>query len=81
MLNNYYLGYLFKRDDYIFGKKLNYGETASVRLLRLARKSAGKWRRNVHEVWDVQGRTKTLKNSLQHYPHQTLKEFIKEKNR
>ena len=80
MLNNYYLGYLFKRDDYIFGKKLNFGETASVRLLRLARKSAGKWARSVHEVWEVQGRTKTLKNPLKHYPHQTLREFIKDIN-
>ena len=81
VLNNPYLGYFVKRDDYIFGKKLNYGETASVRLLRLARKSAGNlWARNVHEVWDVRGRTKTLKNSLRHYPHQTLREFIKDIN-
>lgn len=79
-LNNYYLGYFVKRDDYLFGKKLNYGETAKVTLLRLARKSAGKWVRNVHEVWEVRGRTKTLKNSLRHYPHQTLREFIKDIN-
>ena len=80
VLNNPYLGYFVKRDDYIFGKKLNYGETASVRLLRLARKSAGKWARDVHEVWDVRGKTKILKNSLWHYPHQTLREFIKDIN-
>lgn len=80
VLNNPYLGYLFKRDDYIFGKKLNYGETAKVTLLRLARKSAGKWVRSVHEVWEVRGRTKTLENSLKHYPHQTLREFIKDIN-
>lgn len=79
-LNNPFLGYFFKRDDYIFGKKLNFGETASVALLRLARKSVGKWIRNVHEVWEVQGRTKTLKNSLRHYPHQTLREFINDIN-
>ena len=80
VLNNPYLGYFFKRDDYVFGKRLKFGETASIALLRLARKSAGKWTRNVHEVWDVRGKTKTLKNSLKHYPHQSLREFISDIN-
>ena len=78
--NNSHLGYFLKRDDYLFGKKLKFGETASVSLLRLARKSAGKWMRSVHEVWEVQGRTKTLKNPLEHYPHQSLREFINDIN-
>ncbi len=78
--NNSHLGYFLKRDDYFFGKKLKFGETASVSLLRLARKSAGKWMRSVHEVWEVQGRTKTLKNPLEHYPHQSLREFINDIN-
>ena len=78
--NNPLLGYFVKRDDYIFGKKLKFGETASVKLLRLARKSAGQWARRVHEVWDVPGRTKTLKNPLEHYPHPSLREFIDDIN-
>lgn len=77
---NPHVGYTFKRDDYIWGKKLNHGETANISLLRLARKSAGKWVRSVHEVWTVTGRTKTLKNPLKHYPHQTLREFIDDIN-
>ena len=89
-LNNPYLGYFFKRDDYIFGKRIKFGETSALfgfnpgayinKFLRLARRSAGKWRRPVHEVWEVSGRTKSLKNTLKHYPHQTLREYISDIN-
>lgn len=78
--DNPLVGYYLKREDFIFGKRLRFGETASLAFLRLARKSAGKWKRNVHEVWEVSGRTITLKNPLLHYPHQTLREFINDIN-
>lgn len=74
------VGYYMRRDDYLWDKRLRFGETASVTFLRLARKSAGKWERCVHEVWEVNGRTGMLKNPLLHYPHQTLKEFISDIN-
>lgn len=78
--DNPHVGYFLGRADHIWGKRLKYGETGSILLLRLGRKSAGKWVRNVHEVWKVVGRTKSLKNPLKHYPHQTLKEFISDIN-
>ena len=71
-----YLGLYFKRDDYIWGRKLKHGETANVKLLRLARRKAGRWTRRVHEIWNVVGRTRDLKNPLIHYPHSTLADFI-----
>jgi glycosyltransferase involved in cell wall biosynthesis len=71
-----YLGFYLKRVDYIWGKRLKHGETANIKLLRLARRKAGKWRRRVHEVWDIEGRTRELKNPLIHYPHPTLADFI-----
>jgi len=74
------VGYFVKRGDYLWGKKLKFGETASLSFLRLARKSGGEWERCVHEVWQVMGRTKTLTNPLSHYPHQTLREFIHDIN-
>ena len=74
--DNPHVGCFLRRDDYMWGKKLKYGETGSILLLRLGRKSAGKWVRNVHEVWETVGRTKILKSPLKHYPHQTLREFI-----
>lgn len=71
-----YLGFYLRRTDFMWGKELRYGETANVKLLRLARRKAGKWKRRVHEVWEIVGRTYELKSPLLHYPHPTLKEFI-----
>jgi glycosyltransferase involved in cell wall biosynthesis len=73
-------GYMVKRTDSIFGKELRYGETAHVRLLRLARKSAGRWVRPVHEVWDVKGEIGELTHPLVHYPHPTVAAFIEDIN-
>lgn len=70
-----YQGYFIKRQNYFMGKKLNFGETAQVKLLRLAKRNSGKWHRPVHEVFKITGNTKILKNPLKHYPHQSIKEF------
>lgn len=76
-----YVGYMVKRQDIFFGKSLRFGETAHVRLLRLARKGSGVWKRSVHEVWDVQGSIGNLHHSLLHYPHPTIRSFIDDINR
>jgi len=74
-------GYVLKRQDAIWGRVLRYGETANVMLLRLARKGAGKWARAVHEVWDVNGPTKTLPYPLLHFPHPDVAQFISDIDR
>lgn len=79
-VDNPYSGYFVKRQDFLWGKKLRFGETSSLKFLRLARKSAGGFKRRVHEYWNVVGRTKTLENPLVHHPHQTLREFIADIN-
>ncbi len=71
-------GYLFKREDMLWGRKLRYGEVGNIQLLRLARKGSGIWKRRVHEYWDVRGKVGELKNPLLHFPHQTLNEFVKD---
>lgn len=71
-----YSGFYLKRRDFMWGRELKHGETGNVRLLRLAKKDSGRWGRAIHETWEVKGRVGELKNSLLHYPHQTLKEFI-----
>lgn len=76
-----YVGYTMKRQDIFFGKPLRFGETANVRLLRLARKGSGVWKRSVHEVWDVNGPIGNLHHPLLHYPHPTLRAFIDDINR
>jgi len=75
-----YLGFYLKRIDFIWGRQLKHGEIGDIRLLRLARRKAGKWRRRVHEYWDVVGRTGNLENPLRHSPHPTLREFIRSIN-
>lgn len=74
-------GFFLARRDILWGRELKHGETGNVRLLRLARKKAGKWRRRVHETWEVSGATQTLKNPLLHYPHQSLREFVSDVDR
>ncbi len=68
--------YLIKRTDFIWGKKLKYGETGNIYLMRLARKNSGKWEGRVHEEWKIKRKVSTLKNHLDHYPHPTISEFL-----
>lgn len=72
--------YFLKRIDTLWGKKLLYGETGNIKLLRLAKKGSGEWAGLIHEVWKVKGTTGELKHALFHYPHQTISEFLQEIN-
>lgn len=74
-------GFYLKRKDVLFGKTLEHGETASVRLLRLGRRGRGEWVRSVHEVWNSTGETGELHSPLLHTPHTTASEFITSINR
>ena len=65
-------GFYLKRRDRFLGKWLRFGETASVRLLRLGRKDAGRWERPIHETWMIGERTEELKNPILHYSHQSV---------
>lgn len=70
-----------KRVDYIWGRALKHGETGTLKLLRLAKKSKGKWKRQVHEYWDVKGNVYALSNPLKHYPHPSIHQFVESINR
>lgn len=74
-------GAYFRRADRFLGKWLGHGEAASVRLLRLGRRGAGKWERPVHEVWKVTGRVSELKNPIWHYSHQSVDEMVEKLDR
>jgi len=75
-----YKGFKIPRVDYMWGKKLLHGDVGGVKLLRLARRGAGDWHGVVHEKWKINGNVGTLKNSLAHYPHQNLVEFLQHVN-
>ena len=72
-------GFYIKRDDYLWGSKIRFGET-SRKFLRLARRHSGTWKRAVHEYWDVAGRTSSLRGAIKHYPHQSVREFVESVN-
>lgn len=72
-------GYFIKRLDTIWGKQLKYGELGNITLLRLAREGKGQWKGRVHETWEIKN-TATLQNALNHYPHQTITQFLHEIN-
>lgn len=76
-----YLGFYLRRQDYFLGKWLNWGETRNIKHLKLGKKTVGRWRRRVHEVWEIKGRVGELNSPLLHYPHQTVAEFISHINR
>lgn len=73
-------GFYMKRRDVLWGRELRYGETESVRLLRLARKGKGTWVRPVHEVWKVTAPVATLETPLYHAPHQDVAHFLSDIN-
>lgn len=74
------VGYYLARNDWFLGRWLKHGETANVRLLRLARLGSGEWMRPVHEVWHIQGEVGQLQSPLLHYPHPTVAQFLEEVN-
>lgn len=73
-------GYYMKRRDFMWGKELQYGESGNIKLLRLARRDAGRWEGEVHETWNVDGEIGELESPLYHYPHQTIAQFLEEIN-
>lgn len=66
----------FKRFDYFWGKLIKYGEISNFNSVRLAKRDAGKWKRKVHEYWDINGQVSSVGSPLLHYPHQSINEFI-----
>jgi len=78
-LNNFnprYQSYSFKREDVFMGRTLKYGETANQSFVRLFNKNYGKFKNNVHEVWQSTRSTKNTNLIIKHYPHPDLYSFL-----
>lgn len=54
-------GFYVKRMNYFLGRYVG-----TDRVIRYAKRNAGKWRRKVHEVWEIKGKVGELKNPLIH---------------
>lgn len=75
--------FYIKRRDFFWGKELRHGETRKARssgIIRLVKKNSGKWNGRVHEVFYTTASVGRLNGFLDHYPHQTLREFIADVN-
>jgi len=75
-----FTAYRLRRVDYLWGKKLRFGETRKAQFIRLAKKTSGKWVGNVHETWRCGGPVGILQSAIEHYPHQSIREFLAEVN-
>ena len=66
---------------YLTRKNLFLGKVVGKdRILRLAKRNAGKWEKLVHEVWKVNGRIGTLSGYLRHDTAGSLKEAVAKTN-
>lgn len=76
--------YYIKRRDFFWGREVKHGEAGSVKLIRLVRKNSGRWEGKVHEKFKVQdsrlSEVGSFNHHLYHYPHPTVKEFLREVN-
>lgn len=69
-------GFFIKRVDVCFHQPLKHGETGQTSLLRLAKKSAGKFQRPVHETWSIKGKVGELDSPLYHIKDNFISGFI-----
>lgn len=68
-----------RRRDYFWDNEMRFGETAEARnkgIIRLVRKGKNRWFGNVHEKYIPNDRIGRLNSFVDHYPHQSIKEFI-----
>ena len=71
-----YSAFFIPRRDLVYHQMLRYGETGRTKILRLARKDAGKFVRPVHEVWRVTGRVGEIRSPLYHIKDHFVSEFL-----
>lgn len=73
--SNEYNGYTVIRHNYFLGTPVG-----SDQILRLGKKGKGKWKRQVHEFWEINGGIGKLKNPIIHNNAESLKDYINKIN-
>jgi len=71
--------YRLRRRDYFWNHEMRFGEIIEARnngIIRFIRKGKNRWFGNVHEKYIADNRIGRLNGFINHYPHQTIKEFI-----
>lgn len=75
--------FYIKRRDIFWGRELKYGELWNIYrkgIIRLVKKDSGKWVGAVHEKFVSKYSSDRLKNYIDHYSHESLKDFIADVN-
>jgi glycosyltransferase involved in cell wall biosynthesis len=78
-----YSVFSIRRRDFWWGRELCYGETMKVRnngLIRLVKRGSGLWKGEVHEEFKSNQPSQRLHAFLNHFPHPSIKEFLKDIN-
>ncbi|EKE00463.1 MAG: lipopolysaccharide core biosynthesis glycosyltransferase WaaE [uncultured bacterium] len=69
-------GYYLNRKDLFYNQVIRFGEVSNISILRLAQKGSGLFARDVHEVWNIKGKTAKLTNELYHIKDNFISEFV-----
>lgn len=69
--NQKYNGFYIRRKNYFLGKFIG-----TDKILRLGRKGKGRWRRKVHEIWEIEGNAGELDNPIIHNSYKDLHEAV-----
>lgn len=67
---------ILKPDSEVAGYYITRKGIVEEQILRLARKTAGKWERCVHEVWYIKGKVGYLKNYIVHNENMVISEIV-----
>lgn len=74
-----------RRRDHFLGAALTHGEVAAAAqkgICRLVKRGSGSWKGAVHETWHPhRGDEAFLEGYIEHYPHPSVTEFLREVNR
>ena len=73
---NIYDAVSIQRTDIFLQKKLQYGETGTVYITKMFKKSKAKFVRNVHEVVQTTGKIGVADFKLLHYSHLSISHFL-----
>lgn len=74
-----YFAYAIPRQDIFWGHALKYGEVWRARhkgIVRLVQKGSGKWKGEVHEVFEAKGAVGKLLNPIIHRSHDGIADFL-----
>ncbi len=72
--------YSFRRKNYFHGKWIRVGDWWPDDVIRLVRKSEGRYERPVHEIWATGGRIKKLDCEIEHFSFDSYTDMFRVAN-